>query len=94
MEIVIGAVQRVGQPARKAETRGAVVEAQVLNIRAPRRRRDGPRDGQPDRRDRGSAHDPASGRVIVLLVPEGYEIPQDLGSGNYRVFLRFAPKRK
>ena len=94
MEIVIGAVNRVGQPGQKAETRGALVEAQVLNIRPPRRRREGRRNGQPDRRDKGNTHDPASGRVIVLLVPDGYHIPQDLASGNYRVFLRFAPKRK
>jgi hypothetical protein len=94
MEIVIGAVNRVGQPGQKSELRGAFVEAQVLNIRQPRRRREGPRDGQPDRRDKGNTYDPASGRVIVLLVPDGYHIPQDLGSGNYRVFLRFAPKRK
>lgn len=94
MEIVIGAVNRVGQPVSKAETRGAFVEAQVLNVRPPRRRREGRRDGQPDRRDHGNTYDPASGRVLVLLVPEGYHIPQDLGSNNYRVFLRFAPKRK
>ena len=94
MEIVIGAAPRVGQPAQKGDARGVLVEAQVLNIRPPRRRREGPQAGQPDRRYKGGGHDPASGRVIVLLVPEGYHIPQDLGPGNYRVFLRFAPKRK
>jgi hypothetical protein len=45
------------------------------------------RNGQP-------AYDPASGRVMVLLVPEGYHIPSDIDSGNYRVFLRFAPRKK
>jgi hypothetical protein len=94
MEIVIGAVNRVGQPGQKAEARGGFVEAQVLNIRPPRRRRGGPRNGKPDRRDKGNTHDPVSGRVMVLLVSDGYHIPQDLSSGNYRVFLRFAPKRK
>jgi hypothetical protein len=65
----------------------------VLNIRAPRRRRES-RAGQPDRRYRGGGHDPAAGRVVVLMVPDGYNIPKDIGSGNYRVFLRFTPKRK
>jgi hypothetical protein len=94
MEIVIGAAPRVGQPNQPVDTRGGFVEAQVLNIRPPRRRRDGPRTGHPDRRDRSHEHDPASGRVLLLLVPEGYHVPKDLGTGNYRVFLRFAPKRK
>jgi hypothetical protein len=93
MEIVIGASPRVGQPGKKETSRGGYVEAQVLNIRAPRRRRES-RAGQPDRRYRGSGHDPAAGRVVVLMVPDGYNIPKDIGSGNYRVFLRFAPKRK
>jgi hypothetical protein len=93
MEIVIGASPRVGQPTKKEPSRGAYVEAQVLNIRAPRRRRE-QRAGKPDRRYRGSGHDPAAGRVVVLMVPDGYNIPKDLESGNYRVFLRFAPKRK
>ncbi len=94
MEIVIGASPRIGQPGNKAEGRGAYVEAQVLNIRPPRRRREGPKAGQPDRRYRGGGHDPAAGRVVVLMVPDGYNIPKDLESGNYRVFLRFTPKRK
>jgi hypothetical protein len=93
MEIVIGASPRVGQPGKKETSRGGYVEAQILNIRAPRRRRE-PRAGQPDRRYRGGSHDPAAGRVVVLMVPDGYNIPKDIGSGNYRVFLRFAPKRK
>ncbi len=93
MEIVIGAAPRVGQPDKKETSRNAYVEAKVLNIRAPRRRRES-RTGQPDRRYRGGGHDPAAGRVVVLMVPDGYNIPKDIGSGNYRVFLRFAPKRK
>jgi hypothetical protein len=93
MEIVIGASPRIGQPGKKEASRGAYVEAQVLNIRSPRRRRES-RAGQPDRRYKGGGHDPAAGRVVVLMVPDGYSIPKDIGSGNYRVFLRFAPKRK
>jgi len=94
MEIVIGAAPRIGQPGKKEASRGGYVEAQVLNVRPPRRRREGPRAGQPDRRYKAGGNDPAAGRVVVLMVPEGYSIPKDIGSGNYRVFLRFARKRK
>ena len=94
MEIVIGATPRIGQPGKKTEGRGAYVEAKVLNIRPPRRRREGPEAGRPDRRNRGAGHDPATGRVMVLMIPEGHSVPRDIASGNYRVFLRFAPKRK
>ena len=94
MEIVIGAVNRVGQSLQKAEARGAFVEAQVLNVRRPRQHRGDPGSGRSDRRDKGDIQDPVSGRVIVLLVPDGYDVPQDLDSGNYRVFLRFTPKKR
>jgi hypothetical protein len=94
MEIVIGAVPRVGQPLKKTETRGGFVEARVLNIRPPRRRLNGIGTGEVDRRDRNTAQDPASGRVMVLLVPEGQNIPKDITSGNYRIFLRFARKQR
>jgi hypothetical protein len=29
-----------------------------------------------------------------LVVPEGYYVPADIDSGNYRVFLRFVPQKK
>ncbi len=90
MEIVIGATQRVGPPGKKTKPQGNVVEARILNVRPPRRRPRGPGNDQAERHN----DDPAAGRVMVLLVPEGYHIPQDVDSGNYRVFLRFAPRRK
>ncbi len=94
MEIVIGATAPVGPPPKKnVSTGGGYVEAKVLNIRAPRRRRVIPQ-GQDDRRGGKESHDPASGQVMVLLIPEGYNIPSDIDSGNYRVFLRFAPRKK
>ena len=94
MEIVIGAVPKVGLPTQQMDVQAGYVEAQVLSTRAPRRRREGSRIGPQDRRDKGADADPASGRVLVLLVPEGYQIPKDLTSGKYRVILRFAPRRK
>ena len=92
MEIVIGATQRVDFRGTKPEPKENLIEARVLNVRPPRRRPSGAR--QVERRHGQPTYDPAAGRVLVLLVPEGYHIPPDLDSGNYRVFLRFAPKRK
>ena len=94
MEIVIGAARPVGSPGKKAVAGGNVIEARVLNVRTPRRRPVGPGAGRVERRNGQPAYDPAAGRVMVLLVPEGYHIPPDIDSGNYRVFLRFASKRK
>ena len=94
MEIVIGATRRVGAPGKAPVPKGNLVEAKVLNVRPPRRRPMGPGAQQVERRHGQTNYDPAAGRVMVLLVPEGYHIPQDIDSGNYRVFLRFAPKKK
>jgi hypothetical protein len=30
---------------------------------------------------------------MTLMIPEGYNIPKDIESGNYRIFLRFAPRK-
>ena len=93
MEIVIGASPRVGAPPKRTSTAGGdFVEAKVLNVRQPRRRRENP-PGQGDRRQR-DAQDPAGGRVMVLLIPEGYNLPTDITSGDYRIFLRFVPHKK
>ena len=92
MEIVIGATQRVEFKGKKPDTRENLIEARVLNVRPPRRRPSGAR--QVERRHGQPSYDPAAGRVLVLLVPEGYHIPSDLDSGNYRVFLRFSQKKK
>ena len=93
MEIVIGATPRVGAPLKRTPAAGGgYVEAKVLNVRPPRRRQErAPNQG--DRRTKKNAVDPASGRVMTLMIPEGYNIPRDIESGNYRIFLRFAPRK-
>jgi hypothetical protein len=94
MEIVIGAAPRVGPPPKRGPSGGpGFVEARVLNVRQPRRRRERP-PGEGDRRHDAAVQDPVGGRVMVLLVPEGYNIPPDIDSGNYRIFLRFAPRKR
>lgn len=94
MEIVIGAAPRVGPPPKRTPAAGpGMVEARILNVRPPRRRRENP-PAENDRRHTKSFEDPAAGRVMVLLIPEGYNIPPDIGSGNYRIFLRFVPNKQ
>ena len=94
MHFVIGGPQRIGPPAQKLPTKHGQLEARILNVRSPRKR---PRRKTPrlqDRRYKTPEHDTASGRVMVLLVPEGYQIPGDINSGDYRVFLRFARRHR
>ena len=93
MEIVIGAASRVGAPLRQTrKASGSYVEAKVLNVRPPRRRQERA-PGQGDRRTNKNAVDPAGGRVMTLMIPEGYNIPGDIQSGSYRIFLRFVHQR-
>lgn len=95
MEIVIGAISRVGPPGPKtAEMRAGTVEAKLLNVRQPRRRQGRPPTGQADRRGGKTSPDPSSGRVVVLLIPEGYSLPKDIDEDNYRILLRFVPRKK
>ncbi|RMF75428.1 MAG: hypothetical protein D6738_03845 [Acidobacteria bacterium] len=67
------------------------LEARVLHVREPRRRRVESRSGE-ERRDRPAEQDPPGARVLVLLVPDAHRLPPDLGDGNWRVFLTFSRK--
>lgn len=90
MHFVIGAPHPVVSPGKKLNIKKGHLEARVLNVRSPRKhsRRQANRPGE--RRQNTPHHDVSSGRVMVLLVPDGYQIPRDINSGDYRVFLRFA----
>jgi len=90
MEIVIGATPRVAQIRDKTpQTLPGAIEAKVLHVRPPRNGRRGPYNGQ-DKRVYGSPReDPAGGQVIILLIEEGYKVPKDIQSGNYRALVRF-----
>jgi hypothetical protein len=94
MDIVIGPTSSIGTPGRQGVTNsGEAVEAKVLSVRPPRQRRGPPPVGEDERRNGKSSEDPTSGRVMVLLIPEGYKVPRDIESGNYRIFVRFVPRR-
>jgi hypothetical protein len=79
MDIWVGGVEpgtRTGSSLDPASSPGGFVEAQVLAVRSPRGGKSRP--------------DPPAGQVLVLMIPDGKRVPADLGSGSYRVLLRFA----
>lgn len=49
-----------------------------------------PAEGVERRERRDGRRDPAGGRILVLLIPEGHRLPEKLEEGAWRVFLRFA----
>ncbi len=93
MRIVIGETPRVGPSGQyRPDTESSLVEAKLLDIRGPRKENRRPPD-EAERREYGEgAADPVSGRVLVLLIPEGYKVPRGIESGNYRIYLRFVQK--
>ncbi len=92
MRIVIGDTPRIGPSGQYSPDMGSgLVEAKLLDIRGPRRERERPPDGT-ERRESSENADPASGRILVLLIPEGYRIPRGIESGSHRIYLRFVQR--
>lgn len=93
MDFVVGRTQRLQGTTERSADGPSPIEARLLHVREPRRRRRGPDPGEPEQRAGGSAQaDPPGAQVLVLLVPDGYKLPEDLSDGSYRVFLRFAKR--
>jgi hypothetical protein len=90
VDIRVGGTPPVGSPAAKVAVPTGAVEGRVLGVRAPRRRGGDPPHSQPERRHGESSADPPGGRVLILLIPDGQQLPEGLESGAWRVFLRFA----
>jgi len=67
------------------------VEASVLAVRDPRRRPAPPPTGT-ERRRRPKGPDPAGAKVLLLLVPDGKQLPPDLDRADYRVVVRFVKR--
>ena len=89
VDIIIGPVPPSGPPANKPSQPGAPIEAQILNIRDPRRTRVGP-DGEERRKE--FRQDPVNGRILTILVPNGISLPKNLDGKQYKVLLRFMKK--
>ena len=91
MDIRVGSTVRPESGSRTDGQTAPPVEARILAVRAPRRRRSGPGPNRSERRkDTQERPDPVGGKVLVLLIPDGSRLPAGLEDGEYRVFLRFA----
>ena len=87
MDIRVGSILRVGSHDDTQVSNPGGVEARVLAVRRPRRRGE-PQTG-PERRSSDAQRDPLTGRVLVLMIPDGSALPEGIEAGEYRVFLRF-----
>ncbi|MFZ5571515.1 MAG: hypothetical protein ACOZF0_14030 [Thermodesulfobacteriota bacterium] len=95
MDIVIGSVPTIGkQEKKRSPGEEMFIEAQVLNVRHPRKPYGLPPENVQDRRQKIATPDPARGKIMTILIPEAYSIPQDAASGKYRILLRFVHKRQ
>ncbi len=90
VDVIIGSIQPLGPPIpRPIAGGGGAIEVEILNIRPPRKGISGP-EGKERRKDQ--RRDPANGRVITLLVPNGIELPKDLDGRRYKALLRLIKK--
>ncbi len=90
MDVIVGRIPQATGAAGKRGDGPAPIEAKVLHIREPRRNRDQNRplaDDQRQKKGRATV-DPPGARVLVLLVPDAFRLPDDLSDGPYRIFLR------
>ena len=76
MEIIIGSIPPLHTSGEKPHAReSGAVEAQLLNVRPPRKGIAGPSGAE--RRGR-KTKDPAKGRVLTLMVLDADELPKDI----------------
>ena len=94
MDVVIGRIPPATMTGDKTADQAAPIEARVLHVRQPRRTQDSGKSSGPPRIGKRGARplDPPGARVLVLLVPDAYRLPEDLNEGPYRVFLRIVRK--
>lgn len=90
MDIKVGAIPALSGDVARRHAEVRQVEARLLAVRKPRKRRRGP-VGAERRRSVGEEIDPDNGRVLVLMVKDRSQLPADFDRRPYRVFLRFAP---
>ena len=91
MDFVVGRIPRTSTASEQKAKETLGIEAKILHVREPRRRR---REESSEREERRSSPktDPPGARVLVILVPDAYRLPEDLDDGDFRVFLRFVRK--
>ena len=89
MDIRVGGGSRIGAPADSTPGPKEQIEAKILAIRHTRNDSRPARKPSAERRTGRTASDPRGGRILVLMIPDGQQLPQGLETGGYRVFLRF-----
>lgn len=90
MDLLVGATHKIVDSSKHPDAATHPLEARVLSVRSARRRE---RQTSTEQRKKASrSKDPVNGRVLVLLVPTGENLPEGLDRGDYRVFLRFAKR--
>jgi len=86
MEIVIGSIPPLKLQNQKLPPKaGALIEAQLLHVRPPRKGIAGP-SGR-ERRNK-QANDPRTGRVLTVMVPDARQLPADIDTSKYDVSIR------
>lgn len=89
VDIIVGPVPPAGPPMNKPGS-SKIIEAEILNIRTPRKRITR-REGEERRRQ--FRQDPAGGRVLTIMIPNSSSIPHDINPGKYKVRLSFVKKK-
>ncbi len=89
VDILIGGIPPAGPPVSPTRPAAAGVEAELLNIRSPRKRIIGPKGRERRKQFR---QDPVGGKVLTILVANGNILPKNLNTKDYRVVLRFVKK--
>lgn len=86
MEIVIGSIPPLKLQNQKLPPQATPpIEAQLLNVRSPRRGVAGP-SGRERRNKKAS--DPRAGRVLTIMVPDARQLPADIDTEKYDVSIR------
>ncbi len=95
VDIIIGAapVARVTEnPVKTALIRSSFIDAKILDIRPARKGRK--ETDTPDKRKKAAYinTDPSGSTVIVLMIKDTANLPDDLKSGNYQISLKISKK--
>ncbi len=89
VDILVGGIPPAVPPVSPTRPAAAGVEAELLNIRSPRKRITGPKGRERRKQFR---QDPVGGKVLTILVANGNILPKNLNTKDYRVVLRFVKK--
>lgn len=90
MEIIIGSIPPLpAQGQRLPEKSSGRIDAQLLNVRPPRKGIAGPSGRERRTKD---ASDPLRGRVLTIMVPDATQLPADIDTVRYDVSIRLVRK--